>query len=102
MRSGVIVKKVGMTRLFMEDGRHVPVTVLKVDNCQVVAHKTPEKHGYSALQLGVELGLPRQNEPGEAGRRGCRPIPGRRPARQNLPARTRCRQRCCRRRPGVR
>jgi large subunit ribosomal protein L3 len=53
MRSGVIVKKVGMTRLFMEDGRHVPVTVLKLDNCQVVSQRTDEKNGYTAVQLGA-------------------------------------------------
>jgi large subunit ribosomal protein L3 len=43
----------GMTRLFGEDGSHVPVTVLKLDNCQVVAVRTAEKDGYSAVQLGV-------------------------------------------------
>jgi large subunit ribosomal protein L3 len=53
MRSGVIAKKVGMTRIFTEAGEHVPVTVLKVDNCQVVAHRTMEKNGYVALQVGV-------------------------------------------------
>lgn len=55
MRSGVIVKKVGMTRVFMEDGRHVPVTVLKLDNCQVVSQRTNEKNGYTAVQLGTGL-----------------------------------------------
>jgi large subunit ribosomal protein L3 len=55
MRSGVIVKKVGMTRLFMDDGRHVPVTVLKLDNLQVVSQLTPEKNGYTAVQLGTGL-----------------------------------------------
>jgi large subunit ribosomal protein L3 len=53
MRSGVIAQKLGMTRIYTEDGAQVPVTVLKVDNCQVVAHKTQEKHGYTALQVGV-------------------------------------------------
>lgn len=53
MRSGVIAQKMGMTRLFMDDGRHVPVTVLKLDNCQVVSQRTVEKDGYTALQLGV-------------------------------------------------
>ena len=52
MRTGVITQKVGMTRLFMEDGRHVPVTVLKLDDCQVVAMRTKEKDGYTAVQLG--------------------------------------------------
>lgn len=55
MRTGLITQKVGMTRLFMDDGRHVPVTVLKLDNCQVVAQRTQEKDGYTALQLGVGL-----------------------------------------------
>jgi len=53
MRSGVIAKKLGMTRLFMEDGKQVPVTVLQMDNVQVVAQKTSEKDGYSAVQLGT-------------------------------------------------
>ncbi|MGC9420815.1 MAG: 50S ribosomal protein L3 [Rhodovulum sp.] len=53
MRSGVIAKKVGMTRLFMEDGRQVPVTVLQLDGCQVVAQRTAEKDGYTAVQLGA-------------------------------------------------
>jgi large subunit ribosomal protein L3 len=53
MRSGVIAQKLGMTRIYTEDGRNVPVTVLKLDNCQVVAHRTEEKDGYTAVQLGV-------------------------------------------------
>jgi large subunit ribosomal protein L3 len=53
MRSGIIAKKVGMTRLFMEDGKQIPVTVLQLDNLQVVAQRTPEQHGYSAVQLGT-------------------------------------------------
>jgi large subunit ribosomal protein L3 len=53
MRSGVIAQKVGMTRVFTESGEHVPVTVLKLDGCQVVAHRTTETNGYSALQLGI-------------------------------------------------
>ena len=53
MRSGVIAKKLGMTRLFMEDGRQVPVTVLQMENLQVVAQRTSEKDGYSAVQLGA-------------------------------------------------
>jgi len=52
MRTGVITQKVGMTRLFLEDGKHVPVTVLKLDGCQVVARRTEEKDGYTAVQLG--------------------------------------------------
>jgi large subunit ribosomal protein L3 len=53
MRSGVIAQKVGMTRVYTEAGENVPVTVLRVDNCQVVAQRTEESHGYTAVQLGV-------------------------------------------------
>ena len=53
LRSGVIAKKVGMTRLFMEDGKQVPVTVLQLDGLQVVAQRTADKDGYSAVQLGA-------------------------------------------------
>ena len=53
MRTGVIAKKVGMTRLFQEDGRHVPVTVLSLENCQVVSHRTADRDGYVAVQLGA-------------------------------------------------
>jgi large subunit ribosomal protein L3 len=53
MRSGVIAQKVGMTRIFTEAGEHIPVTVLKLDNCQVVGHRTNDKNGYTALQLGA-------------------------------------------------
>ena len=53
MRSGVLAQKVGMTRLFTETGEHVPVTVLRLANCQVVGHRTKEKNGYIALQLGA-------------------------------------------------
>src|SRR5881227_4098697 len=52
MRSGVIAQKIGMTRVFTDAGVHVPVTVLRLANCQVVAHRTMEKNGYVALQLG--------------------------------------------------
>ena len=55
MRSGVIAQKLGMTRIFTDAGVHVPVTVLKVDACEVVAHRTKEKNGYTALQVGVGL-----------------------------------------------
>jgi len=58
MRSGVIAQKVGTTRIFNDAGEHVPVTVLKVDNCQVVAHRTIEKNGYVAVQLGVGQAKP--------------------------------------------
>jgi large subunit ribosomal protein L3 len=53
MRSGVIAQKVGMTRVFTEAGEHVPVTVLKLEKVQVLAHRTDEKNGYTALQLGA-------------------------------------------------
>ena len=53
MRSGVIAQKVGMTRIFTDAGEHVPVTVLKLDNVQVLSHRTVEKNGYTALQLGT-------------------------------------------------
>ena len=53
MRSGVIAKKLGMTRLFMEDGRQVPVTVLQLDGLQVVAQRTADRDGYTAVQLGA-------------------------------------------------
>jgi large subunit ribosomal protein L3 len=53
MRSGVIARKIGMTRVFTDTGEHVPVTVLKLDDVQVVAHKTVERDGYTALQLGA-------------------------------------------------
>ncbi|HIJ39406.1 MAG TPA: 50S ribosomal protein L3 [Rhodospirillaceae bacterium] len=55
MRSGLIAQKVGMTRLFTEDGTHVPVTVLKVDTCKVVSTRSEEKDGYCAVQLGAGL-----------------------------------------------
>ena len=55
MRSGVIAQKMGMTRVFTEAGEHVPVTVLRLANCQVVAHRTGEKNGYVALQLGAGI-----------------------------------------------
>jgi large subunit ribosomal protein L3 len=53
MRTGLLARKLGMTRVFTEDGNHVPVTVLAIENCQVVAVRTPAKDGYSALQLGI-------------------------------------------------
>ena len=53
LRTGLIAKKLGMTRLFMEDGRQVPVTVLALENLQVVAQRTVEKDGYVAVQLGA-------------------------------------------------
>ena len=53
MRSGLIAQKLGMTRIFREDGTHVPVTVLGLQNCQVVGQRTQEKNGYTAVQLGA-------------------------------------------------
>ncbi len=53
MRSGLVAQKVGMTRVFTAEGHHVPVTVLKVDGVQVVAQRTQEKDGYTAIQLGI-------------------------------------------------
>jgi large subunit ribosomal protein L3 len=52
MRTGVVAQKVGMTRVFTESGEHVPVTVLQLLQCQVIAHRTKDKNGYVALQLG--------------------------------------------------
>jgi large subunit ribosomal protein L3 len=53
MRTGLIAQKLGMSRVFKEDGKAVPVTVLKADGCQVVAVQTKEKNGYTAVQLGA-------------------------------------------------
>ncbi|PKA39860.1 50S ribosomal protein L3 [Rhizobium sullae] len=53
MRSGVIAQKVGMTRVYNDAGEHVPVTVLRMEGCQVVSTRTVEKNGYTAVQLGA-------------------------------------------------
>jgi len=53
MRTGLLAEKLGMTRLFTEDGSHIPVSVLKIDACEVVAARRPEKDGYCAVQLGI-------------------------------------------------
>ena len=53
MRTGVIARKIGMSRVFQDDGGHVPVTILEVDGCQVLAQRTTESHGYDAVQLGA-------------------------------------------------
>lgn len=53
MRSGVIAQKVGMTRVYNDAGEHIPVTVLRMENCQVVAQRTEDKNGYIAVQLGA-------------------------------------------------
>jgi len=55
MRTGLIAKKLGMSRVFNDNGTHVPVTVLEVDNCQVVDQRTMDRDGYTALQLGVGM-----------------------------------------------
>lgn len=54
MRTGLIAQKLGMTRVFADDGAHVPVTLLKVTGCQVIAVRTEEKNGYNAVQLGLD------------------------------------------------
>ncbi len=59
LRTGLIAQKMGMTRLFGVDGSHVPVTVLKVDKCEVTAVRTAEKDGYTAVQLGVGKAKPK-------------------------------------------
>ena len=68
MRSGLITQKLGMTRVFSDDGHHTPVTVLKVDNCQVVAQRTADKDGYTALQLGAGLAKVKRVSRAERGR----------------------------------
>jgi large subunit ribosomal protein L3 len=67
MRSGVIAQKLGMTRVFTDDGEHIPVTVLKLENCQVVGHKTADKHGYTALQIGSGRAKPNRLSRAERG-----------------------------------
>jgi large subunit ribosomal protein L3 len=53
MRTGLLAEKLGMTRLFEDDGTHEPVTVLRVEDCEVVATRRPEREGYAAVQIGV-------------------------------------------------
>jgi large subunit ribosomal protein L3 len=67
MRTGVIAKKLGMTRLFDETGSHVPVTVLSLDGCQVTAQRTKDKDGYVALQLGAGAKKPKNTSKAERG-----------------------------------
>jgi large subunit ribosomal protein L3 len=67
MRTGVLAKKVGMTRLFDETGVHVPVTVLSLDGCQVTAQRTKDKDGYVALQLGAGAKKPKNTSQAERG-----------------------------------
>jgi len=60
MRTGLIAQKLGMTRVFDDTGAHLPVTLLKVDGCQVVAQRTQERDGYTAVQLGVGAAKPKR------------------------------------------
>ncbi|MBI1385885.1 MAG: 50S ribosomal protein L3 [Rhizobiales bacterium] len=67
MRSGVIAQKLGMTRVFTKEGEQVPVTVLKLDGCQVIAQRTADKHGYTGLQLGAGLAKVKNTTKAERG-----------------------------------
>jgi large subunit ribosomal protein L3 len=67
MRTGLIARKLGMTRLFDESGTHVPVTVLSLEGCQVTAQRTQEKDGYVALQLGAGAKKPKNTSKAERG-----------------------------------
>ena len=67
MRTGLIAQKLGMTRTFNEEGAHVPVTVLKVEKCEVVAIRTAERDGYTAVQLGVGKSKPRNTSKAQRG-----------------------------------
>ncbi len=67
MRSGAIAQKVGMTRIFTEAGEHIPVTVLRLASCQVVAHRSKDKDGYIALQLGSGTRKPSRMTKAERG-----------------------------------
>jgi large subunit ribosomal protein L3 len=67
MRTGLIARKIGMTRLFDEAGSHMPVTVLSLDGCQVVAQRTKAKDGYTALQLGAGVKKPKRATKAERG-----------------------------------
>ena len=70
MRTGVIAKKMGMTRLFQDDGRHVPVTVLALEKVQVVARREQDRDGYVALQLGAGSAKPKNLSKPERGHFG--------------------------------
>ena len=67
MRTGVITQKIGMTRLFLADGTHVPVTVLKLDGCAVVGTRTEEKDGYTAVTLGSGFAKPKNTSKASRG-----------------------------------
>ena len=60
MRTGLIAYKMGMTRVFDENNKHVPVTVLKIDNCKVIDVKTMDRNGYTSVQLGA--GVRKENK----------------------------------------
>ena len=77
MRSGVIAQKVGMTRIFTDAGEHIPVTVLRLEHCQVVGHRTAEKNGYTALQLGAGTAQGEAPEPRRARRISPSPMSSR-------------------------
>ena len=67
MRTGLIAKKLGMTRLFDETGGHTPVTVLSLEGCQVTAQRTKDKDGYVALQIGAGAKKPKNTSKAERG-----------------------------------
>ena len=67
MRTGVIANKLGMTRFFDEAGNHVPVTVLSLDGCQVIDHRTKDRDGYVALQLGAGVKKAKNTSQAERG-----------------------------------
>ena len=67
MRCGLIAKKIGMTRIFNDDGNSIPVSVLKMDNCEVISKKTKETHGYNALQIGFGSKKPKNISKAERG-----------------------------------
>ena len=67
MRTGLIAKKLGMTRVFDDTGNHLPVTLLQIDECQVVAQRTEERDGYTALQLGAVAAKPKRMSKGLRG-----------------------------------
>ena len=60
MRTGLIARKVGMTRVYAEDGEHIPVTVMQLEGCQVVGQRTNDKNGYTAVQLGAGVAKPKR------------------------------------------
>ena len=67
MTMGMLGRKLGMTQLFNEEGKAIPVTIVEAGPCPVVAHKSPEKDGYSAVQLGFEEKRPHKVNKSEKG-----------------------------------